>query len=455
VTPALTPSRVEADRRRVQATRSSLATTHGKRSGALLGTKRDSLHPSTSKVELTEAERGRERQCQRYRWVKTTNVLRESYRSREGNEASKVVTLKSVGGCGRRVVGGEEDDHYVAVKRNEEGQAFFSGLAVCGSPWACGKCSPKIRDVRSKELRDGCASAFELGHQVVFVTFTLSHNKYDDGEEVFKVVSEGFTKMREGKAWKKLADKTGYVTSLRSMEVTYGEANGYHPHAHALFFFDRVLSAEEYGSFVDYVQRFWRRHAEKNDRRVDESIGVDFKVIESEDGIGDYLTKINGWHVDLEVTRGDLKKAKHGRTTIFEELQHFIDTGDMTHADRFIDFVRVTKGKKFLYVTRKFKDIYLKREIKEDEEVAAEETAGSYQVLLSDRIYGEVLKRDKATEPRLLRLDLLEACNRGRVATATFLSELSIEFQIGIKRVGDDGVPIDIFRPSDPKLVLT
>ena len=61
-----------------------------------------------------------------------------------------------------------------------------------------------------------------------------------------------FTYLRKGKQWDKFKLNNEFEGLIRSLEITFGLLNGWHPHTHELWFVsDKVDELE----FLNYVKR--------------------------------------------------------------------------------------------------------------------------------------------------------------------------------------------------------
>src|SRR5690606_7352371 len=54
-------------------------------------------------------------------------------------------------------------------------RAYFHGLQVCASPWACPVCAAKISERRTAEVQEAIDRAKALGLSVYLVTLTIPH----------------------------------------------------------------------------------------------------------------------------------------------------------------------------------------------------------------------------------------------------------------------------------------
>ena len=73
--------------------------------------------------------------------------------------------------CGLRPLGS-----FVSVRLDiAKNYAFYSGLKLCGSVWACPVCAPKIQEGRREEIAAAVAWGYAQGLQPVLVTLTFPH----------------------------------------------------------------------------------------------------------------------------------------------------------------------------------------------------------------------------------------------------------------------------------------
>ncbi len=64
----------------------------------------------------------------------------------------------------------------------------------------------------------------------------MSYSAKDALCEVERGLARALVRFKAGQAWRKLSDQMQREGSLRSVEVTYSDLNGWHPHSHALLF---------------------------------------------------------------------------------------------------------------------------------------------------------------------------------------------------------------------------
>ena len=129
----------------------------------------------------------------------------------------------------------------VVLKRTAEGLVYPSGVVTCGSPWSCLRCSYKIRAKRARHIAHAVGAHIAQGGGVLFGTFTMSHDRGEELDNLWTILSQGWAYMTSGRQWVDFRNDFGLVGWVKSVEVTHG-ANGWHPHIHVLFFLDRPMN---------------------------------------------------------------------------------------------------------------------------------------------------------------------------------------------------------------------
>lgn len=160
--------------------------------------------------------------------------------------------LKRVESCGACSVrpGGTVDVH----------RGGFSGLATCGSVWACPVCSAKIQHQRREELQQLVAWAQEQGYSVVFGTMTLRHNRDQTLRDLWDTLSVCHQRVAQDRAVRDLRKHLGFVGYVRAVEVTRGDA-GWHPHIHSVYLLRGDATDAEIDELADTEFAVWRRTA--------------------------------------------------------------------------------------------------------------------------------------------------------------------------------------------------
>ena len=130
------------------------------------------------------------------------------------------------------------------------------------------------------------------------------------------------------------------IGTVRAWEVTHGD-NGWHPHFHILLFVRPGLDLEQL-RFEFYA--LWANCC----RLAKLPIPSQEHGVRLDDGAqaANYVSK-GLWGLDREMTKGHLKKAKHGRSP-FDLLRSYLYDQDRQAGALFCDYARSFKGKRQL-----------------------------------------------------------------------------------------------------------
>jgi hypothetical protein len=232
----------------------------------------------------------------------------------------------------------------VSVVLGESGSAHYSGLQVCGSVWACPVCSAKISEHRRGELEQAVASAVEQGLTPALASITFSHSRLDDVAWLQRDFSAAWRYMTGTRAYRKWALRWQVSGTVKALEVTWGRANGWHPHCHVLFFFYQEVTGDTLAACREGLWRCWSSAVEHiaspklrmvrarmadgsevrvadpgvpRSYRVSAEHGVDLRI--SYGAVADYVAKFGReserrpWGVEDELTKA--RSKRHLRET--------------------------------------------------------------------------------------------------------------------------------------------
>lgn len=253
----------------------------------------------------------------------------EVRRQRQGRRRGQWDALRTLWDCSsldrvrtcRRVSRGKP-----VVLNLQDGRASYSGLATCGSVWACPCCSSRINATRADELRQAVEGWHAQGGTVALLTLTMRHRRgvslgtYWEALSPALAASVGGRYSRARKA-KQAAGLFGYVITR---EATYG-ANGWHLHAHALLFLNAPTTEalDELGSafYAAWATRLEREGLAAPDLRH----GIDLRVLELSEGrahAAAYLAKgtYEATRAAGELSGGAGKTARRGNRTPWDVL---------------------------------------------------------------------------------------------------------------------------------------
>ncbi|ROQ22691.1 hypothetical protein EDD98_7718 [Streptomyces sp. PanSC19] len=265
--------------------------------------------------------------------------------------------LKSIRGCRRSA---RDEGAGVTLTVSADGQQLGrKGLNRCASVWACPVCEAVIRGQRATDADTAITEHVRRGGMVLFVTFTVRHWSNHDLEDLIRVqVREVWKSLLQGRKWARseagnLRNRLGVVGTIRVIEVTVGQVNGWHPHLHvAVFLGGRQDPKPKRGSGekwdptvreyfrpaaadIDLFEAEWEAAwingvtAANPDYRPSKRDGVDFKrvyTVKDAAAIGKYISKVQGtdvasdWSAGAELARGDVKQARGGNMKAMDIL---------------------------------------------------------------------------------------------------------------------------------------
>lgn len=287
---------------------------------------------------VTSTEDDRERQDRRKR----------RYRLRELNWEHS--PIRRVQWCGRLPGRRADGSRTLPEIRAAEGKVcYWSGVARCGSVWACPVCSAKIRQERTLEVEAGMQRWITGGNSVIFFTLTMPHDFGEPCGALMDTISQAFSSVFSGRPYKRDRDRFGILHSFRAWDATHG-GNGWHPHIHGALFVKGCLDQTQLQELEESVFTRWvGAVTSRGHRPPSRKHGIRFEEANRVQDLAGYLLKVRGEktgsNLALELIRGDLKTG-HGRSP-FEILQAFADTGDLADLELFREWVHATKGKQF------------------------------------------------------------------------------------------------------------
>ena len=206
----------------------------------------------------------------------------------------------------------------IAGIRVQGGRAFVTGTEHCASPWSCPLCTPVIRAQRARDVR----RAIEYwqagsGHGIAFLTLTVPHTPHDPLRAMIDLVSGAWSRMRGGQTWRAWARHAGIMHYIRSMEITWSPAGGWHCHLHVLLLLDRDFDPDRLRGDIHAMWATAVRKAAPERKTPSKRHGVS---VEKADGdmirLAGYMSKTpdakDSGRYDLarEMTRADRKHAR-------------------------------------------------------------------------------------------------------------------------------------------------
>lgn len=241
-------------------------------------------------------------------------------------EAQKLLPDKRVSVCNRHVRACEIGE---VVGRSVNGRAEFVNVLRCASVWDCPVCASKIASSRSRLVLSAMDRALALGYQVHLLTLTVPHTIHQSAKTVVSALSSARSHWKDSRAYKAHKAASGWLGEIWANEVTYG-ANGWHAHCHAMVF--------SKSPNLEALRSQWTASVLKQGLGEVNRRGFD---VRSYDGAKDYVGK---WGLELELTRGDLKKSRKGGSTPFYLLEQSMK-GDQKAGQLFVEYSRAFHGR--------------------------------------------------------------------------------------------------------------
>lgn len=269
-------------------------------------------------------------------------------------------------------------------RHGETGHTFYGGLMVCGSVYGCPVCSTKINETRAAEIRSAVSQWVASGGICLFVTLTFPHYREDSFSSLMTLFKKGaLARFRKGETFDEIKKDLGYFSFIRSIEVTWGEANGFHPHSHEIWFVKpdflqnsiADLGNVPVSSMGDSLKQYllepmklrlfnkWRAAVVASGLSAPSyERGINLQIAETEEELqarlAEYFTKTGiekaPWGIDDEMTRHNTKKGKEGRFTPFDFLRNqydprFTKSQKTRFLRLFAEYVRGFKGTAKIY----------------------------------------------------------------------------------------------------------
>lgn len=257
------------------------------------------------------------------------------------------------------------------LKSREHNKAFFSGLEVCASVWACPVCAAKISERRRAELVTALALAKARGWDVFMMTLTIPHGMGDELSALLEQIHKAWRSTSTSRAGQKLRKLLGVRGTVRALEVTHGQ-NGFHPHLHVLLFLDQDFSPQ---SVQNAFAPLWQQACE----RVGLPRPSDAHGCRVDDGshAAKYAAK---WGLESELTKSHTKKGKSGSRTPWDFLRSVLGKleGWEQSAHLFRTYAEAFKGKRQLYWSNGLRDLLAMGAEETDKETAEKEIDRSY-----------------------------------------------------------------------------
>ena len=295
--------------------------------------------------------------------------------------------------CGKVTI---SDEIHVGLKNDN---AVIRGLFTCGSVWSCPVCAAKIQEARRKEIAKAIKWAYLNDYKCIMITMTISHKQYEKLGHLMNKFTIARQKLKGGNPWKRLKESAGLIGYISTLELTFGEINGWHPHYHELWIVKKDCDTD---LLRDRIADRWTRIClsqdlirGNKDNRLDK---FNEKSIDIRDNVSssEYLTKQSNaqeWGIDREMAKSSSKVAKNKGYTPFQLLDKSDNSGTDRYAKLFMEFCNIFKGRKQHYWSRGLKEL-INIEEKTEEELSEEKQPEILLYVFSQRQFSIVTKNN-------------------------------------------------------------
>lgn len=316
-----------------------------------------------------------------------------------------VTGLKRVRECGHSAVtpGGA-----VGVRATGTGSgrtAGFSGLATCGSVWACPVCASKVACERVETIAAAASSVIGDGGSVLLLTLTMRHSRGDGLAAEWDALTRSWQAVTNSRGWRDERERYGLLGWARAVEATHG-VNGWHLHAHVLLFTDRQLDDREAAAWESAIHGRWSRSLARRGFSARAGVGTDLRVLHSaSEAVAAYPVKSLAW--EAVGGHGKVGRSASSRTP-FRILADLMASGVVDQEDDGGDLAlwheweAASFGRRQLTWSRGFL-ASLNLTDRSDEEIAADEIDGETLAVLPSESWA-LVRSDVA-----LRVAILQA----------------------------------------------
>lgn len=259
----------------------------------------------------------------------------------------------------------------VTILKGSKG-AKFNGLQQCGSVWTCPVCSAKISEFRRGQIREMADVWQKSGKGLIFVTNTIRHGRNDDLRLLLEALTgDVYNRYINHRAYKTARKELGYIGRVRALEVTHGDANGWHPHIHEIWFIEKTLSALELANLQKKLVKIWNTTLVKAGfPSVTSQRGL---TVQNASNASDYIAKFGNqpkWDIGHEMTKNHSKKALSEKGSTPFDLLRRSASGDTYASALFKEYAIAFFSKRQLFYSHGLKEFFQVKHLTDDEILA-------------------------------------------------------------------------------------
>lgn len=239
------------------------------------------------------------------------------------------------------------------VQSVEHGRAHYKGLQTCGSVWTCPMCGSKVEERRRVQVEGVFVWAKEQGLDCSLHTNTFPHGLGDGLCRLLDEQADALRYYRDHRTYRRIHKEIGYVGMVRTLEVMWGDINGWHPHTHEAKFHREWLTADDVEVIRDELIEPWIASAERAGLYLPESMadeeafhrhGLDIRPHFSS---SDYMQKTDQakhWTPAHEMAKASTKAGRRSGIHPFQ----LATRGHPDDPARFVEYADAMKGRRKL-----------------------------------------------------------------------------------------------------------
>jgi len=310
------------------------------------------------------------------------NIAKKNYTLKETKEKRK----PRIQFCGYAV--NANINQPINLCKNDKGGLFFNGVANCGGYWRCPVCALKISE-HKKELLSGLIDAHkDKNLSIGFLTLTVRHSKFDTLKKSLHKITDNYRRFQRSRFYQ---ENKSIIGQVKTLEITYSDDNGWHPHLHILYFYDNADDNKIEKFQKEFIKR-WVSFRDNNSLIK----GQNQKMLSTDNS--DYLAK---YDITMEMTKGQIKSSKG--LTPFTALAKLAcnDYADEFEKRRlygiYSHYVEETQGKHFVNISNSLRHEYsqfMEEFNKTDDDIVNEVTIDEVLLKVSLPIWKKICKND-------------------------------------------------------------
>lgn len=263
-------------------------------------------------------------------WLARDRARELAYVADPSLPANSVAPFKRIKSCGYALVP-------VGVRLSPAtGHLSVSGVVTCGSVWQCPSCAYNILARRRGDLITLFDAHEDAGGSIGMLTLTMRHAR-DNATGLFEPLTSLLSRLN---------DQWRYIQGLSSMralnkmlsgkvstiEITYSEEGGWHPHLHIILLSRPGVSRSDISRASDALRVVWSKLVNEKTDRYSILHGLDFRWFNNAAKAATYVSKTLS--AALEITSPSTKE----NTSPFRLLQN----DDPLSVALWLEYVRAT-----------------------------------------------------------------------------------------------------------------